>query len=494
MKKRILAVLLAAMLTSPMLFSCANEETKETTPADTTGTTDTTTTETEDSWQYPDVDYAGAEYRVLNFDELWDMYIHMDATELTGEVLNDAVYNRNRKIEDALNCKIVEKTITNGGGSLTLLTDEAKNTVVAGSDEYETMQLPVNQDISVVTSGYLMDMKAVDGLNLDETWWDQDVIKSTTLNGKLYFASGASTLMAFDGMWCLFFNEDMMTDYNLEKPYDLVREGKWTLDALNEYCSAVVNSNDDATFTWKKDGSAVYGISTFTNGPEKFYYACGVRGAESDTEGNIQNTIENEHFYNVIDKLATLLSTKSGMAINASTSNFDADAGGYVYIFTVRRSLFMTAEIKTAQLLRDMEDTFGIVPFPKYDEEQDDYQTTMVHQMMYLTIPTTNTHLDMTATVTEVMAHDSYESVLPVYYSNVVEHKGLRNEDSVEMLEIMRENRGMDMAVAFAWNATLREKLRDALFAGNNQVASIVAAQESVINSNIEKFVEYLNE
>lgn len=494
MKKRILAVLLAAMLTLPMLFSCANEETKETTPADTTGTTDTTTTETEDSWQYPDVDYAGAEYRVLNFDELWNMYIHMDATELTGEALNDAVYNRNRKIEDALNCKIVEKNITNSNGTLTLLTDEAKNTVVAGSDDYETMQLPVNQDISVVTGGYLMDMKSVDGLHLDETWWDQDVIQSTTLNGKLYFATGAANMMAFDSLWCLFFNEDMMTDYSLEKPYDLVREGKWTLDKLEEYCSAVANLNGDEKFTWNKDGSAVWGISAHVNCAEKFYFSCGVRGAEVQKDGSIAYTMENEHFYNVIDKLANILNTQNGMNLNASTDDFNADAGGYVYVFTVRRALFMTGEIKAAQLLREMEDTFGILPFPKYDEDQDQYMSTMVHQLLYQTIPTTNTHLDMTATVMEAMGHDSYTSVLPIYYDSVVEHKGLRNEDSVEMLEILRENRSVDIAVVFAWNDTLRTNIRDALYKGDNQVASIMAAQKSVVQANIDKFVEYLNE
>ena len=419
---------------------------------------------------------------------------YVDATEQTGEILNDAVYDRNRKIEEELNCKILEKIIVNTSGTLTMLTDEAKNTVVSGSDDYEMMMLPVNQDISVVTGGYLMDLCAINGFQFDKTWWDQDVIQSTTLNGKLYFASGAATLMAFDGMWCIFFNEDMMKDHGLDKPYDLVREGTWTIDKLSEYCATVANLNDDSSFTWNKDGSCVWGISTFNSGPEKFVYASGVRGAEVDANGKIQNTMESEHFYNVIDKLANLLSTKSGMTISASTTDFDADAGGYVYVFSTRRSLFMTAEIKAAQLLRDMEDTFGILPYPKYDEEQKDYQTTMVHQMMYLTVPATNSKLDMTATISEVMAHDSYESVIPVYYDNVVEHKGLRNEDSVEMLEIMRSNRGMDLAVVFAWNASLRDQIRDALFAGNNQVASILAAQKPVVDGNIEKFVEYLNQ
>ncbi len=490
MKNRILAVLLVTMLTAPMLFSCAGEAENETT-ADTTAT-GTTTTETEADWQYPDADFGGGEYRILNFEELWDMYIHMDAPELTGEVLNDAVYNRNRRIEDALNCKIVEKSA--GTTDMTVLLTDAKNTIVAGSDDYETMQLPVNQDISIVTGGYLMDLKPIAGLDLDETWWDQDVMQSTTLNGKLYFATSAANLMAFDSMWCLFFNEDMMADYSLDKPYDLVREGKWTLDALSEYCAAVANLNGDEAFAWNKDGSCTWGISAHVNSPEKFYFSCGVRGAQVQKDGSIAYTMENEHFYNVIDKLAVLLNGNTGMSLYASTDDFNADAGGYVYVFNTRRSLFMTAEIKAAQLLREMEDTFGILPFPKYDENQSQYMSTMVHMLMYQTIPTTNSHLDLTATVMEAMAHDSYTAVLPIYYDSVVEHKGLRNEDSVEMLEILRANRGVDIAVVFAWNDAAREQIREALFKGNNQVASIMAAQKSAIESNIEKFVEYLNQ
>lgn len=80
--------------------------------------------------------------------------------------------------------------------------------------------------------------------------------------------------------------------------------------------------------------------------------------------------MENEHFYSVTDKLTQTLNTQNGMALNVSTSDFEAAAGGYVYVFTVHRALFMTGE---------MEDTFGILPYPKYDEEQMDYQTTMVH-------------------------------------------------------------------------------------------------------------------
>ncbi|MBQ3591349.1 MAG: hypothetical protein II979_05355, partial [Clostridia bacterium] len=276
MKKRIFAILLAAMLTAPMLFSCAGETADETTAdAGAGGENAAVDAETEPGWQYPDVDYQGGEYRILNFDQLWNMYIHMDAAEQTGEPLNDAVYNRNRTVEEALNCKIVEKNLEcDSANTVTMLTDEAKTTIMAGEDEYDIMCLPVEKNLSLITEGYMMDLMASDGLELQETWWDQFIIDAVTLDGKLYFVSGAANLMAFDSMWALFFNEDIMADHNLEKPYDLVREGKWTLDALMEYCSAVANLNGDDNFKWNKDGNAFYGISLHDSGaPEKFLFS-----------------------------------------------------------------------------------------------------------------------------------------------------------------------------------------------------------------------------
>lgn len=495
MKKRILAVLLAAMLTTPTLFACAADTESDTTANTDTTVADTTTgEEVEDGWQYPDVDYAGGEYRMLNFDQLWDMFIYMDATELTGEVLNDALYNRNRAIEDKLNCKIIEKKIEcDAANTVTLLTDEAKTSIMSGSDDYDVMFLPISRDISLVTQGYLMDLKDIPQLQLSESWWDQDVIQATTLQDKLYFATGAINLMAYDSMWCLFFNENMMEERSMEKPYDLVREGKWTLDALTKYCAEVANLNSDESFKWDKNGTCIWGISSHQSSPEKFYFSAGVKCAEIQNDGTIAFTLENEHFYNVIDKLAVMLDGKSGNTLKASNTDFDVDAGGYVYVFSIGRSLFLTAEIKAAQLLRDMEDTFGIVPFPKADEAQANYTTNLVDCVFCLAIPTTNTKVEQTATITEVLAHDSQEKVIPLYYDTVVEHKGLRNEDSIEMLDIMRQTRDVDIAIMFGWYTTSqRSNINSKLFNGDNQIASTIASNKSAIETNIAEFMEYL--
>ncbi len=491
--KKISTLLLALLLLAGTYTGCG--ESVDETIADTTAPVLEETVGERDGWQYPAVNYDGASYRVLNFDQLWNMYIHVDAHEQTGEALNDAVYNRNRTVEEKLNVLIDEKVMERGdAGAITLITDHAQTTIMAGLDEYDVMMLPVNQNISLVTEGYFMDLMQVDGLHLAETWWDRDIIDTVTLDGKLYFTSGASNLMAFEAMWCLYFNENLLADNNLDKPYDLVKEGKWTIDKLAEYCATVANLNNDTSFVWDKNGSCFWGISSLNSSPEKFLFSAGVRYTNTDANGNISFALENDHFYAVIDKLANLLSGSAGMTLKAASSDLDVEKGGYVHVFQARRSLFLTGEVKAAQLLRDMDDTFGIVPFPKADESQANYMTNLAPQLFYLTIPTTNKNLAMTADVSEVLAHDSFEKVIPVYYNNVVEHKGLRNEESVEMLEIMRQTRSVDIGIVYAWAANLNTELTNKLFAGSNQVASVVASQKPAVESAMEGFMEFLKD
>ena len=423
------------------------------------------------------------------------MYIHLDAPELNGEVLNDAVFYRNRKIEQELNCVIVEKTLENdAANTITRITDHAKTSIMSGEDEYDCMFLPVNTAPDLITDGYLMDLNSIPELNLDAEWWDQDVIDVTTFNGELYFASGAGNLMAFDSMWCLFFNETMMEDHQLELPYDLVREGKWTIDELTKYCKAVASLNGDDSFTWSKDGSCIYGISSHQNAPEHFWFSADEFTVDVDKNENITFALGSDRFYGVMEKLAAMLDGKEGYTLKASNTDFDADAGGYVYVFTTGRSLFMTGEIKAAQLMRDMNDNFGIVPFPKYDETQAQYYTSLVSQLFYFTIPTTNTCVERTATIAEYLTRDSYLDVIPLYYGNTVEQKGLRNEDSIEMLEIMRQTRAVDIATIFNWNATLRSTLNGKLFSGNASVASDIAAQKSQVEAEMQKFLDFLKD
>ena len=139
-KHRILSLVVLALILSQTACGAEQQGTADTdaqTSADDTVTTDETTTV---GFEYPDVNYDGAEFRILNFDQLWNMYIHLDSPEIDGEVLNDAVYARNRKVEQKLGCKIVEKTFENDtANTLSRITDHAKTSIMSGEDEYDVM-------------------------------------------------------------------------------------------------------------------------------------------------------------------------------------------------------------------------------------------------------------------------------------------------------------------------------------------------------------------
>ena len=148
--KRLITFLLASSL---LLAAGCGSSSGSTVTAPPSG--DTTTEAADPDSFFPNEDFGGAEVSFLNFDQLWNMYIHVDAAELNADVLNDAVFNRNRKVEQKLGCKIVEKTVLNEGNALSLVTDAAKTSIMSGEDEYDAMMLPISETPYFITDGYL---------------------------------------------------------------------------------------------------------------------------------------------------------------------------------------------------------------------------------------------------------------------------------------------------------------------------------------------------
>ncbi|MCQ2432989.1 MAG: hypothetical protein MJ175_10350, partial [Clostridia bacterium] len=277
--KRTAAILASVLALSSALASCGGETpaeaSKNTSVTDAPeGSAAVTAQPDENAYPYEIKDMNGFTFRVLNSGPLWSQIMTVDTDSMDGEVLNDAIYNRNRTVESKLNCKI-EVTEVTANDSLDNLKKAVQESVLAGEDLYDVMYAPVTNGISLVTDGYFTDLTQVEGLHLDKPWWDASSNLNMTLEGALYFAEGALHLRYLDAMFVLYFNEDMLSKYDLEKPYDLVRQGKWTVDAMLDYQKAVTNLNGDTNFKWDQNGSSVYGLSLFVYSPRYFLNGCG---------------------------------------------------------------------------------------------------------------------------------------------------------------------------------------------------------------------------
>ena len=137
-------------------------------------------------------------------------------------------------------------------------------------------------------------------------------------------------------------------------------------------------------------------------------------------------------------------------------------------------------------MFRDMKSDFVIIPTPKLDESQEDYfirpDTTKL-----MVIPSNAPDTERTSVIIEALSYEGYTYLRPLYYETMLKNKYLRDEESVEMLdEYIYTNIGFGAANG---SSTL-SSLSASLLTGDSEAASTLAANKSVIEEEIAKYVE----
>lgn len=484
MPKRIMTGLLCYLFIALMLLTaCASSDNKQ---SGNSQTTESAASETEapaePEYIYPDEDYNGDEFNILNIEPIWGFYPYLDFENMTGDILDDTVYTRNRFIEEQFNIVFVEALDT-----MDTIATKIKTVILAGEDVHDAMYCRGDQIGPLVSEKYFYNLFEIPELNLKETWWDQTVIKEGSIGNDeaLYFAVSDMNLIGFQGTWMIFFNEKMMSDLGLETPYELVRSGKWTLDELQKYMKAGANLNGETSFAWNENGNAVYGLSSFNAGAAALLIGTGERFILKDESGYPYFALETERFYAASEKIANMLAVE-GEYHDANESN---SKHHYEQMFMSGRALMIAAEVKASDVFREMNDTFGVAPIPKYDEAQSDYYCIQFQQSLLLTIPVTNQNAQQAGIILDAFSYQSYKDLMPVFYDVTVSQKGLRNEESIEMLGIIRDTRFFNVGMAYGWVSTLYEQVRTDLNMGKSDMASLIAKQKDKINADIEKFM-----
>ena len=91
--------------------------------------------------------------------------------------------------------------------------------------------------------------------------------------------------------------------------------------------------------------------------------------------------------------------------------------------------------------------------------------------------------------VIETLAFESYKTVIPQYYNMVLSQKFARDEDSIEMLDIVFKNRIIDLGVVYNWG-NVNTQLKAYAEKSNSDIASFAASISSQIEASIEKMVD----
>lgn len=246
---------------------------------------------------------------------------------------------------------------------------------------------------------------------------------------------------------------------------------------MDTHEKTATNLNGDDSFEFKEGGNALYGIAGHGDFPMMFCNGAENRLFTQDGDDYILG-IGTERMYNTVEKLVNIFDSKAGYAhFNGNTVMPD----GYMNLFRANRAAFLTCELKSTNQLRDMDATFGLLPFPKYDEAQDAYYTPVNYSTVFMTIPTVVGEPERSGLILDMLAYESQDEVQSTYFDVTLSQKGLRNEDSVEMLEIIRNSRMIEFTQLFGITNDYVATLNSQIIAGDANPASLAEKHESPI-------------
>jgi len=418
-------------------------------------------------------DFKGYEFKIANRVNSNFSNSFYDFEELTGEPYEDAVFMRNRAIEDRFNVKIsVLRAET---------PDLIGRMVRSGVNDYDVYTIRNAEMFSYATEGLINSINDLPHIDLSKTYWDDFITDQLSMAGKKYFAVGEFDISSYDFAYVLVFNKQLMQDYGIESPYVSVKEGKWTLDKFAEMAKTGTLDLDGDNKMTDKDA---WGYAARSNDVlPGFWVGAGVTGATKDEDDIPMNTMGSEMFINAIDKI------------------FDVVHGNNIYYNAFEKTMFINGsilfnDVNLFQLkwLRAMETDFGILPYPKYNENQKNYYTRVGGNILFGTMKiASGEDLLRTSVILEAMASGSLDACVPAYYDNMLKTKLARDVDSEEILDSIVAHRVVDF-IDNIWVDELRDGVLNTMFTSkNNNLVSRLERMEGIFdikrNNMIEAFL-----
>ena len=400
---------------------------------------------------FADVNYEGREFRILGLQESAHYYVNIGPTfveiwadEYNGEIMNDAIYDRNLQTEDLLNVTLVPQWASGTDPINTLI----KQAVTAGTDDFDTALQGLSALGGALQGGQLANFMNFETIDVTSPWYDQNSVNTfTLLNGtKLYWLTGDYMTCDDYAVHLIYFNKGLLENAGQELPYESVREGTWTIDRFyNTMKACEQDLNGDGQLTIKDD--IVCHVENHDKIKHWIYGAC-EKSIDADETGNLITNTLSERQINVVERLYQYTVEKQ-----MTYSNDDDNV--LVTAFKGNHAASYCIGVAMLNQFRDMADDFGVLPMPKYDEEQETYGHYISNYVVTaLVCPLTVKDRDFIGTVIETLSAFSTETVNAALFDTMLASKLVRDQESVEMLGICFATKCYDWAVDFSWGSS----------------------------------------
>ena len=492
--KRTLSMLLALLTVAAVTASCGGQTDMADAATDSADVTTAAVTEETNERERireevpADADYQGYEFRIQSRDADHH-HKELTADAENGETINDAVYRRNTAVEEKLNIKVVPIYESEAPESNPI--DILRRSIQAGDDYVDLALMHTIFGANLAADGLLLNWNDVEYVDFEKPWWNSNVTDELTVDGRVYLAVGDLCISAIDYAWSMVYNKQLAESYDLGDIYQLVVDGKWTVDTFNEMIGqASVDLNGDSKF----DDQDQYGFTTHDNSAiVNWMFALDQKVTKTGADGLPELALNTERMASIVEKVDAVL--HSGNQTFICTDNYNTSKNishdlAVAGMFSEGKSLFAALRIYVIDNLRSMEANFGIIPFPKYDEAQETYYTHVDGHAPLMGLPKTLTDTTRAGVIIECLNAESYRVCVPAMYDIVLTEKFSRDEMSVKMLDLILAGRTQNFGYVYEGSTGMQWTLTNLMKQNSTNFASYYRGKEKAAIKHYNEIIE----
>lgn len=436
-------------------------------------------------------DYNGASVTVMCRDPemAWgEMAVISD--EQSTAVLGDAAYRRNKRLENDYNVKLNFVTYNDetasGGSFYRTISDN-----LSAYDDICDICIPGIMDAATLASvGAFVDLSSGDvpHLDLEKPWWNKTLNDSMRILNRQYFAISDALLNDKLDTYVMFFNKTLFADSKLDAPYTLVDSGEWTIDA---FAKIVKSYGSDLNGNGTPDYEDAYGLVGMIY--DVFYVGSGVTGAYLDEKTGLPAiTPFSDKTDNIYGKVRDIV---SGSRYNTYSIGqeplFNNDINDTFRAAFDEKSLFMCGPLSFYfNIITEMTSDVGLLPCPKYDENQKEYR----HRAGYtgstaITVLTSVRDRERAGVMLEAFCAGAKNYVSPAFYDTLLTNRYAQDEESKRMISLVIDTEIFDLDQIFKWG-TILERLQLSLSSGAGSVATLYARYAAAAEAKLRETID----
>ncbi len=435
--------------------------------------------------EVPRVNYAGAEIRILQKSTTVD---EMYAEKEIGELINDAVYDRNKFVENYLNVKLVYDSAAADVRNYQEFETKVRGAVDSGYDQIHIISNYTYNAPTLIQEGAFLNINGIaeeeNLIDLDKKWWNQSFHDESEINGKLYMLCGDITTTIIDWAEVVFYNNSMIKQYVGEDVdiLQMVYDFEWTYEEFLRMAHLVGDGKTNG-------GEWGYTAPTNSNSLDGMIMGMAADLTIRDLRNNPVMNLNTPRNIEIGNRMRALYNN------DASANCSDADMSSY---FCDGKSMFYTNILVTAgKQLKSTTLDYGVVPPPLYDENQEEYRIVPQDNVSSLSLLC---HVDaMLPAVTrtlEVMGSESYINLRHCIQWKCYKQRYLKTEAKGRMFDYIVDNIYYDFGYTYAkvMNGPYQLIRNYARYMeGSNYIDSLTSkleSEEAVAEEELGRFLE----